>query len=139
MNAAGLPWVVLLLALGCARREVPSDPPPASTEVAPVEATAGDPPPLSDPETLYTQCRERVESPEADGECASDADCVAAGCSGEVCLPKTAAEGLMTSCEVRLCYSVLQSCGCRAGRCAWTLGREKLDKKLVPRPGPKGE
>jgi eight-cysteine-cluster-containing protein len=93
--------------------------------------TDGAPSAESSLQARYLACRERVEGPETDGECTSDAACAAQGCSGEVCAP--AGSGLMTTCEVLPCYEVLQSCGCQAGRCQWTLGARPSSRD-VPRP-----
>jgi eight-cysteine-cluster-containing protein len=71
---------------------------------------------------LYAQCRDRVELPEASGECATDADCERAGCSGESCVAKGADR--MTTCEIRLCFHVLESCGCVDGVCQWARHEE---------------
>ena len=70
---------------------------------------------------MYEQCRVRVEGRESAGECATDADCAAVGCSGEVCVSKTMAAGLATTCEVLPCFAVLDTCGCSAGVCSWAL------------------
>ncbi len=128
----------LLLALACAHgpAEKPADPPPP--EPAPPvilgEADAqgnptvlGDPStpgltaPPSDPRALYQSCRERVEGVEADGECTTDVDCTAGGCSGEVCVPVAAAVTLNTTCDKLPCFAVLKSCGCIEGHCSWTV------------------
>ena len=87
---------------------------PASTEPGTVAA---------DPavQALYQQCLARVEGRETDNECTADADCVAAGCSTEICTTKEAAEGMMSTCENRPCFAVLDACGCNAGRCQWSL------------------
>jgi hypothetical protein len=42
---------------------------------------------------LYEGCRRRVEGAEVAGECATDADCVRAGCSQEICLSSGGAHG----------------------------------------------
>jgi len=140
--------VVALVGCACARSEQPVAAEPASgarepvaAELAPAPAattTAAErpePPPLDDPQGLYEQCRDRVEGPEHDGECTSDDDCVNVGCSNEVCVPASAAADLMTACEVRICYSVLQSCGCHEGRCTWTVDGARLKSHIIPRPG----
>lgn len=76
------------------------------------------------PQSLYETCRDRVEGVETDGECETDADCARAGCGSEVCLPAKLAVDVMTTCEVRPCFSVLDTCGCNEGRCNWTLKTE---------------
>lgn len=129
-------WGALLAVSGCKKAEPtpdapPLSPPPAAAPVA-VDAPAAGPPPTTKTATttaaeLYGACRERVERPEKDGECASDADCVASGCSQELCTSKAAAaEGLMSTCEMRPCFKVLDACGCVEGRCSWSL------KELAP-------
>ncbi len=82
---------------------------------------------IRDAAGLYQGCLDRVELPEADGECAVDADCQRAGCSGETCAALGADR--MTTCEVRLCFHVLDSCGCEEGRCRWSLHQ---DGEVVP-------
>jgi eight-cysteine-cluster-containing protein len=54
--------------------------------------------------------------------CRADADCVAGGCSGQVCLAARDAGDVMTTCEWRDCYDAARfgvACGCVGGRCAW--------------------
>ena len=122
------PWkasVVLALvvgqsgaSLGGCGHAAPGSSPAAVDAPEPVAATAPSPAP-ADPAALYASCRERVEGPEADGECATDADCAAAGCSREVCVSAATAAQIMTACDVEECFAVLSSCGCQAGRCQW--------------------
>lgn len=123
---------LLLLALAASAACSSAAPPAASPDPGPqpaAEPPAADPPlaPPSDPtppasaDTLDAQCRARVEGPEQDGECTTDADCGTGGCSGEVCAPSAALEGLMTTCEVQPCFERLDRCGCHDGRCTWTL------------------
>jgi eight-cysteine-cluster-containing protein len=53
--------------------------------------------------------------------CASNADCVAGGCSGQVCESKNV-EPYAGTCEWRGCYDEAKyglSCGCVAQKCAW--------------------
>ncbi len=75
-----------------------------------------------DPQSLYEGCRERVEGTETDHECTADADCVKTGCSSELCIAKSVAEGVMSTCEVRTCFQILESCTCQEGRCRWVVG-----------------
>ena len=83
----------------------------------------------------YEKCRDRVEGPEKDGECATDADCVRAGCSSEVCVPRSASADVMTTCEILPCFRVLDDCTCREQRCTWTLGEAKaLPPVKLPEP-----
>jgi eight-cysteine-cluster-containing protein len=64
---------------------------------------------------------DRLEGPEAAGECTQDADCQAAGCSGEVCVTVASAADVMTLCEVLPCQAVLEACRCQDTLCRWTL------------------
>lgn len=58
----------------------------------------------------------RVEGVNAKNECASDADCMASGCSKEVC----AAEEMMTACDVQAWpQGEGASCGCVDKQCVW--------------------
>jgi eight-cysteine-cluster-containing protein len=125
-SAPRLPrWApALLLALGACghvERAEPTAPPPVAA--APTGGPAAAPArALPAPkEALYADCRERVELPEQDGECTTDADCARSGCSQELCVAAAGAAGIMSTCEVLPCFQVLGACGCAAGRCAWTL------------------
>jgi eight-cysteine-cluster-containing protein len=100
----------------------PPPEPPEKVEPPPDEAQPGQP----SPEGLYARCEERVEQPQVEGECSSDDDCVRAGCSREVCTSASSAEGLNTTCEGRVCFAVLDTCGCVEGTCRWSL------KKALP-------
>jgi len=54
--------------------------------------------------------------------CASDADCLAGGCSGQVCQSRSE-PAAATTCEWRDCYDAKAygvTCGCAGGKCAWT-------------------
>ncbi len=124
--------MILALLLACAHGPSdakPSEPPPPTTAPPVVlgEADANGNPtylgeaPPTDPAALYQSCRERVEGAEADGECTTDLDCTAGGCSGEVCVTVSTAATLNTTCDKLPCFSVLKSCGCSVGRCSWTL------------------
>jgi len=56
------------------------------------------------------------------GECESDADCMAGGCSGQVCQSKKEAP-VVTTCEYRECYSAANyglSCSCVNNKCEWS-------------------
>lgn len=128
-------------AAGAAEEARPNAGEAAETEPsAPSEASAAGTEPASaepdsvaaDPavQALYQQCLARVEGRETDNECTADDDCVAAGCSTEICTTRKAAEGMMSTCENRPCFSVLDACGCNAGRCQWSL------KESVPTSGP---
>jgi hypothetical protein len=54
------------------------------------------------------------------GECSTDADCVRAGCSSQLCVP-TGNSDVVTTCEYRPEYACLAqtSCGCVEGMCSW--------------------
>ncbi len=114
----------------------PQPAPPSAgevAEVAEVDAAAVEPRP-GDPAALYAECRDRVEGREKDGECSTDADCAPAGCSGEVCVTKTLAPEVMTTCEQRPCFTVLDTCGCVEGRCSWSVV-EEMPSSLLPDGG----
>ena len=70
---------------------------------------------------LYEGCRDRLELPESDNECVQDSDCSKGGCGSELCIPRQVAKTMGSTCEVRPCFSTLNSCGCQAGKCQWTL------------------
>jgi eight-cysteine-cluster-containing protein len=142
MRALG--WM-MVLAIGCAKSGAADEPvePEAAPVAAEVEATPADAPvasentqlvrppamitpggglPIADPAAAYARCQTRVEGPSNAGECTTDDDCARVGCSSELCVSKeTAASGLMTTCEVLPCFSVLDSCGCVEGMCSWAL------------------
>jgi eight-cysteine-cluster-containing protein len=102
-------------------------PEPAATQ------PVGEPPELPvdqpTPQMLYDQCKDRLEGPETDGECSTDADCGTAGCSQEVCVPVSKKAEIMTTCEIRPCFAAKDSCGCHEGRCTWTL-KEHMEPAL---------
>lgn len=112
------------------REEVPAAAPQA--EAAPAGAT---------PAALYASCKDRVEKPEAAGECATDADCAPVGCGKEVCTAAKSGGDVMTTCEDRPCFQVLDHCGCQQGTCTWSLKAEApaaapLPASLPPTPPP---
>lgn len=127
--------MALLLIVSCGQKnptpDVQDAPPsdPAVEAPAPVEDAAPEPTEGGDataaapatPASLYEECRGRVEGRETAGECETDADCQSAGCSQEVCTTKALAAEVMSTCEVRPCFSVLDACGCNDGVCAWSL------------------
>jgi eight-cysteine-cluster-containing protein len=80
-----------------------------------------DVPPPPTPAALYAACEERVEGPQAADECSVDADCAAGGASGEICTTTEAVGELISTAEKRMCFAVLDTCGCTGGRCTWTL------------------
>jgi eight-cysteine-cluster-containing protein len=52
--------------------------------------------------------------------CATDNDCKAGGCSGQVCEAKD--ENIVTTCEYRECYDDEKygvKCGCVSNECKW--------------------
>jgi len=77
--------------------------------------------PGADPVKAYAECRDRVEGPEAAGECSADSDCVKAGCSKEVCLASSNAEGFNTTCDAQPCFKVLDECKCVQTKCTWSV------------------
>lgn len=129
-------WLFLALLVGCADDAPPPVPPPEPpAEKAPPPAPALD---LPSPEKLYAMCEERVEQPQADGECTSDDDCTRSGCSGEVCTTVAGAEGMNTTCEGKLCFQVLDTCGCVEGQCRWSL-LDALPPNAIPAPTDDGD
>jgi eight-cysteine-cluster-containing protein len=81
------------------------------------------------PQMLYDHCHDRLEGPEVDGECSTDADCGTAGCSQEVCVPVSKKGDIITTCEILPCFGAKDACGCHEGRCTWSL-KEQLDPML---------
>ena len=139
--------LALLLGLGCATAPPEGVPPrsAASTQPAaghttnakgtaqpPVDVDASRPTAA----VMYEQCRDRVEGRQMPSECTTDADCVATGCSGEVCLPRSMADGLVTTCEVLPCFAVLDSCGCVEGSCSWSVKDDHAAGGGIPVPLP---
>jgi len=67
------------------------------------------------------------------GNCQIDADCIAAGCSGQVCQSKNE-ESAVTTCEWRDCYdSTLYkvNCSCIENKCRWSKLTESQIKKII--------
>ncbi len=122
-------WTVALV-VGCAKE-------PAASQESTVEApiSADTPSAEKTPQGLYEQCRDRVEEPQKSGECSVDADCARTGCGAEVCTTAAAAKDVMSTCEVRPCFSVLDTCGCHEGVCDWTLKAEIPPRKMGPPAG----
>lgn len=110
---------------------LPSPPPEPAAEPAPEPEQAATP---QTPEELYAACRERVEGMEKADECKVDADCASAGCGGEVCVTVAEKANVITTCEERPCFQVLDTCGCHEGKCTWTVKAEVP----APTPGPAG-
>ncbi len=54
-------------------------------------------------------------------ECSQDVDCLAGGCSGQLCIPRDEADSVVSTCEWRevyACYKV-DSCVCKNNKCQW--------------------
>jgi eight-cysteine-cluster-containing protein len=88
------------------------------------------------PQQLYDECSSRVEQPQNDGECKTDADCAPTGCGGEVCTTAAEKANVVTTCEDRLCFKVLDTCGCHEGHCSWTLKAEVPAGQVPSNPLP---
>ncbi len=141
-------WMVLVVGIACNRgeqappTEAPAQSVPVQTEAAgevvdAPSAVPADVPegrregiqplrplteltPLGKPSEMYAMCKDRVEGADLAGECSSDADCVKAGCSQEMCISSSdSAKGIMSTCEVRPCFAILKDCGCVSGVCSW--------------------
>ena len=150
MNARLTAPLLLALVAACASNPPEAAPPPAPAPAAAEEVPAVPSPPAAPvggakeaveaagltPQALYERCRSRVEGRESAGECETDADCMATGCSGEVCLTKEMAQGLATTCEMLPCFEVLDTCGCVEGVCSWSLKDSVPAGKTIPVPLP---
>jgi eight-cysteine-cluster-containing protein len=118
-------FFIFLAAAGCSKPTTPAVPTGPATERPPSMGLSPVPPPqVSSPEDLYAGCIDRVEQPEEQGECASDTDCAAGGSGGEVCTTAAAAADLATTAERKLCFEVLDTCGCVEQTCTWSLKAE---------------
>ncbi|MFT4626120.1 MAG: eight-cysteine-cluster-containing protein [Myxococcota bacterium] len=111
----------LLLLAACGGTEATPEPAP---EPEPAPAPAPEPAPKATPQSLYEECGDRVEKPQAADECTTDDDCAKGGASLEVCTTTAGAADLMTTAEVKACFAVLDACGCHEGQCTWTLKDE---------------
>lgn len=140
--------VVLVLAVACGgstrapEASVPPVPVDAPSEAPSDAPDVPDPPPdgpatLPTPEKLYEMCEARVEGPSMEGECTTDADCATAGCAGEVCTTTAASADVMTTCEAKLCFKILDTCGCVDGQCSWSL-KDSLPVDALPVKPPVG-
>ena len=126
-----LPLFIVLLA-GCGAKSSATPEPAPTEEPAPAPAPApevkpAEPEATADaptPESLYAECQQRVEGKQAEGECEKDEDCKTAGCGQEVCVTVANATDVMTTCEAKPCFTVLDSCGCNEGQCTWSLKDE---------------
>ncbi|MFP3946855.1 MAG: eight-cysteine-cluster domain-containing protein [Archaeoglobaceae archaeon] len=61
------------------------------------------------------------------GNCSTDADCIAGGCSGQVC-QSTFEEPVITTCEYKECYNADlygMECKCIEGACQWSQNTTK--------------
>jgi eight-cysteine-cluster-containing protein len=109
---------------------------PAPLPVAPVAPVAA----AETPAELYASCKDRMENPQAAGECKADADCAKAGCSMEVCTTAAQSKEINTICDSKPCFKVVDACGCHDGMCTWTLKSEvppaapALGNRLPPTP-----
>jgi|GEM_PF-1516104 len=68
------------------------------------------------------------------GVCSSNSDCMAGGCSGQVC-QSTKEEPVATTCEYMDCYDAESyglSCGCVNGRCDWNRNCTSYDISECP-------
>lgn len=139
-----LPLIVLI---ACGNKNNTPTPPEEGTP-ADGAADAGTPAPAPEPvpepaptapptpQSLYEECKERVESRnQAPGECKADADCKTAGCGAETCTTAADAANIMSTCEDKLCFKVLDTCGCHEGMCTWTLKAEVPALPMTP-PAP---
>lgn len=124
--AASVPVAVPVATTPVANTSVPVSPPGAP--VVPAAIT----PAMLTAQTLYGACRERVEQPESAGECGIDSDCVAVGCSKEVCVSNRIANEIATSCTTQPCFPYLDHCGCHAGLCEWSLKIPEGQLKTLP-------
>jgi eight-cysteine-cluster-containing protein len=127
-------WLAAALVVaGCTGNgKAPETPKDGAVDPAPAPVpTAVPPAPVQTPQELYAACMERVENPQADGECKTDADCATTGCGGEVCSTVANKPNVTTTCEDKLCFKVLDVCGCHEGHCTWTL---KAEAPKAPMP-----
>ncbi len=133
----------LILLIGCSGKNNTPETKPAPE---PVEAAAPTPAPEPEPEAeapekptpqgLYDECKERVEGRQKEGECTTDADCKTAGCGSEVCTTVADAAEVMTTCEGKLCFKILDTCGCHEGMCSWTI-KDEMPEMKGPKPATK--
>lgn len=119
-------FLTALLSAGCnSSKSEPTAPPKASApeDVADTTEDTAAAPEDSQGEEVRTaavstdsELYERVEGTSANNACTSDADCMASGCSKEVC----AAEEVMSACDVQEWPQGADAqCGCVSGTCAW--------------------
>jgi eight-cysteine-cluster-containing protein len=132
-------FLVVGLLVGCknGKTEPPApDPAPVAPTEAPAPPAPPPPPPAApaDPKALYAECRDRMEKPETAGECKADADCAVTGCGKEVCTTAKGAGDVMTTCENKPCFLVVENCGCHEGACTWNV---KAEAPAMPAPLPR--
>ena len=137
--------ILVLAAVGCAGKNTPEgtkdDPVEQPTPApAPAPAPTADPAPApasgGTPQSLYAECTDRVELPQKAAECKADADCATSGCGNEVCTTAAEKANVVTTCEDRLCFKVLDACGCHDGLCSWSLKAEVPESQVPVSPLP---
>lgn len=128
-------WISIssLWLMSCAGCDRPVVEPSSAPSAAPVTES---PVPVAEApvwtvESLYADCRDRVERPEAPSECTTNEDCTRTGGSMEICTTQVAAQDLISTAELRPCFRVLETCSCQEGMCSWTL-KESLPEELDP-------
>jgi len=54
-------------------------------------------------------------------ECSRDVDCLAGGCSGQLCIPRDEADSVVSTCEWRDEYACYREddCICKNSKCQW--------------------
>jgi eight-cysteine-cluster-containing protein len=118
-------------------------PPPATTpEPAPAPAPEAAPEPAPkkvSAQSMYDECKGRVEGPSAAGECTKDDDCAVGGSSGEVCVTTLFAAELVTAAEKMPCFAVLDTCTCQKGTCTWTVKDEVPEGTNTANPTGRGQ
>jgi eight-cysteine-cluster-containing protein len=105
----------------------PSD--EASRKGAAAQAVPARLPTVDPKDPLYP----RVEGERLDNLCRDDSQCRVGGCSGEVC---SAAEGVVTTCEMHRWPQGESKCGCVKGTCVWYRTEEQGNSaSLLPGQG----
>ena len=69
---------------------------------------------------LYEGCRDRLELRRVTNECVQDSTAPKAVVEVNYA-SQDVAKTMGSTCEVRPCFATLNSCGCQAGKCQWTL------------------
>jgi eight-cysteine-cluster-containing protein len=133
-------WLWMVLGCGSPALSTPDVAPDLAHERAPHVAPAVPEPSLITGEQAYSRWHDRLELPEADGECTTNADCAVAGCGGEVCVSGARVAEVVTTCEVLPVFQVLDHCACQRARCAWQIkGSPALTPIRVPAAAPSEE